>query len=202
MNVKVYVECGDEGDLKGRFRESFASLCRKLGLAGKLPRIIPCGSRNEAMQDFRRAIASPETGTKYLLLVDSESPCPLSDPWVHLLKDGGDHYSSPANATADQCHLMTQATEAWFVADRAALKKVYGKGFDEGPLPAPQNAELQSKADLQSALNRAAKSTKRQKYQKSHAPDIIGELDPATVGKHCPWAKRFFDHLQSACTAA
>lgn len=129
--VKLYVEGGgDSNELKSRCREGFREFVTKAGVKNR-PRIIACGSRNNAFEDYCTAI---ENGEDAMLLVDSEAPVRATNvgkPWDHL-KDR-DGWQPPAQAADADCHLMVQVMESWFVADRETLKKctqkgVYGKG--------------------------------------------------------------------------
>lgn len=53
MSVKVYVEGGgDSSALKRKCREGFREFFRKIGLQGRMPRIVACGPRNNAYDDF------------------------------------------------------------------------------------------------------------------------------------------------------
>lgn len=70
--MKLYVEGGgDAAALKTACREGFAKFLGKAGLAGRMPRIVACGSRADAYDSFCTAIRNGEAA---MLLVDSESP--------------------------------------------------------------------------------------------------------------------------------
>jgi hypothetical protein len=67
--ARIYVEGGGEtNDLKTRCREAITKLFTNAGFAGRLPRVIACGSRNEAYDDFTTAVAQRKSGFVALLL--------------------------------------------------------------------------------------------------------------------------------------
>ena len=107
----------------------------------------------------------------------------------------GDGWVKPAGATEDHLHLMVQCMEAWFLADRRALKEFFGPGFRERALPAATSQpEKVSKPDLYHKLEQATRDTKTKgTYGKGeHSFKLLATLDPALVRKACPWAERFF----------
>ena len=83
--AKIYVEGGgDTNNARSVCRKSFSTLIANIGLAGRLPRIIPCGGRQQAFEDF--VIACKDSGGSFIgLLVDSEDPMKdVEQPWEHL----------------------------------------------------------------------------------------------------------------------
>ncbi len=203
MSVKVYVEGGGSGsDRKGRkggrseqtsaFREGFSKFVRKTGLAGRMPRILPCGSRERAFNDFKKAVANGEAA---LLLVDAEQPVTTRGPWQHL--KARDNWDRPHSATDEQCHLMVQVMESWFLADLNALASFYGQRFHESALPQNPRVEEVSKQDVENGLRQATRSTSKGAYAKGkHSFEILAELDPAKVRQKSPYADRFLSELE------
>ena len=100
MNVKVYVEGGgDRRELRTKCRQSFSSFFREAGLDERLPRVIACGSRQQAYDRFCSAVAH-RSGDFNFLLVDSEGPVQAA-PWEHLAqRDGWDRPSSARDESA------------------------------------------------------------------------------------------------------
>jgi hypothetical protein len=85
-----------------------------------------CGSREEAYGMFRRRIDNDPSGHVFLL-VDAEGAVSSPPaPREHLSQGDGWDLSS---ATDEQCHLMAQVMESWFLADPDALERFYGQGF-------------------------------------------------------------------------
>ena len=123
MRIKIYVEGGgDSNQLKRKCRRGFAKFFEQAGFQGKMPKIIACGSRNDAFGDFCTAVRTPTNDEYPLLLVDSEGPViprHYDKPWAHLKER--DFWNQPADTTDEQAHLMVQCMESWFLADRHCL---------------------------------------------------------------------------------
>ena len=131
VRVMLYVEGGGESKtLRTACRRGFRKFIEKAGVAGRMPSIVACGSRENAYQSFRKACASGEYA---MLLVDAEEPVTAVGPWEHL--KGRDNWDRPASGTNQQCHLMVQVMESWFLTDMAALVSYYGQGFRPQALP-------------------------------------------------------------------
>ena len=198
MSVNLYVEGGGEGKLKSRCRKGFQSFIQKAGLSGNMPRIMACGSRNVAYARFK--VAHVKNKEVALLLVDAEAPVATAKPWQHLKsRDGWDR---PMGATDDQCHLMVEVMESWFLADRGALAAFYGQRFREQALPQNPNIEQVTKQDVLGSLESATRNTTKGSYSKGkHSFEILGNLDPAKVMDVSNHAKRFIDVLQAKAQA-
>jgi len=71
VDCKLYVEGGGGSKLlRTECRAGFSVFLEKAGLRDAMPRIVACGSRNEAYDKFCIAV---EHGQRAFLLVDSES---------------------------------------------------------------------------------------------------------------------------------
>jgi hypothetical protein len=162
VSVSLYVEGGgDSKRLKNACRRSFGKFIERAGVSMNMLRIEVCGSRGNAYNDFRRALAGKENA---MLLVDSEVPVTAQGPWEHL--KAGDNWDRPTGASDGQCHLMVQAMESWFLADRQALGEYYGPGFQSSALPPNPSVEQIPKQDILDGLSRAARSTPKGTYNK------------------------------------
>ncbi|EQC1013419.1 DUF4276 family protein [Pseudomonas aeruginosa] len=211
--VKLYVEGGgDAAALKTACREGFAKFLGKAGLAGRMPRVVACGSRSDAYDSFRTAIRSGEAA---MLLVDSEAPVagPAQQgdaakqedrgrwlPWLHLQQRQGDGWEKPDGSEDLQCHLMVQCMEAWLLADRETLMAFFGQGFKDNALPAATNRiESVGKQQLYDGLAKATRDCKTKgAYGKGeHSFKLLALVDPAKVMEASPWARRFVEALQS-----
>ena len=194
VSVRIYIEGGGEGKLKSKCRKAFSVFIEKAGLKGNMPKVMPCGPRKSAYAKFRAAHVKSEG--KVLLLVDAEAPVTTAKSWQHLKsRDGWDR---PAGATDDQCHLMVQVMESWFLADREALAAYYGQGFHELGLPQNPNVEQVSKQDVYNGLESATKNTGKRGYSKGkHSFEILEDLDPERVMTASDHAKRFIEVLRT-----
>lgn len=180
VSAKVYLEGGGNGKtLKTACRKGFAKFIEKAGGAGKMPQIVACGSRGNAYGDFSKAHAA---GVAALLLIDAECPVTAHGSWQHLQMTDG--WNRPPNATDDQCHLMVEVLESWFLADVDALQLFYGQGFLKQALPANPQIENVSKQDVLTGLGQATQNTKKGRYKKgSESFQILEILDPDKVRK-------------------
>ncbi|MDR7868406.1 MAG: DUF4276 family protein [Sporomusaceae bacterium] len=197
-SVKIYVEGGgDTNNLKSECRRAFSKIFESAGLATRMPRIVACGSRGAAYDDFCTALRVMSAGDMVLLLVDSEGPVDVSNngkPWSHLkARDNWDH---PPGATEDHVHLMVQCMENWFLADRQALSDFYGQHFKNHSLPANPNIEQIEKSRVLDGLEKSTRDTQKGEYGKGkHSFKILEKIDVQKIMGASPWAKRFFDEL-------
>jgi Domain of unknown function (DUF4276) len=140
----------------------------------------------------------------HVLLVDTEAPVTnqeaLQNPWVHLCeKDGWClHQDKP-----DRCYLMVQAMEAWFMADKDALKEFYKQGFNVNALPANPRIEEIPKDQLEPSLKRASKTTTKGEYHKiKHGGKLLEVIRSTEVRKASPHCNRLFTTLENKINAA
>ena len=129
-----------------------------------------------------------------MLLVDSEDlVAQWGKCWRHLRERQGDEWKKPAGVTDAQCHLMVQATEAWFFADPEALERYYKQGFQANSLPKRQNVEEIPKGQHIPALEAATRHSQKGVYHKTrHLPDLLGEINAAKVRQRAWHCDRIF----------
>jgi hypothetical protein len=196
VSVTIYVEGGgNQAATKSRCRRGFSEFFKKILLPGQSPRVVACGSRNEALDYFRIALKQ-DRGPGVVLLVDSEAPItPDAAVWPFL--KGRDGWDAPTGATEDNTHLMVQCVESWFLADKPALAAFYGQGFNLNALPGQPNVERIPKAEVFQALEQATRNTRTKgAYGKgSHGFDLMEHIDPSKVRTASVRAERFFQHL-------
>ena len=197
MKVKVYVEGGGDGkSLRTRCREGFNSFFAKTNLAGRMPKIIACGSRNTAFDKFRTALGSRNAEDFIVLLVDSEDPvADGAGPWLHLRTRDG--WESPDDATDENAHLMVQCMETWFLADKDRLAAYFGQGFNRNALPGRPEIEDVAKRDVLEGLKRATRQCKKGEYGKGRDSfEILKQVQPANVIAASPHARRLIEALR------
>lgn len=159
----------------------------------RLPRIVACGGRTEAYKDFRIALGQK---TDAILLVDSEGPVDETNRWAYLKRRDG--WEKPPGATEEQCQLMVQQMESWFLADVEALADFYGQNFQRKSLPASKAPETVDRTQVVKALEKASERTRKGPYHKgNHQCEILGRLDPSLVREKCPHC----EELVQACLA-
>ena len=196
VKIRLYVEGGGvRKTSKSACRRGFQSFVEKSGLKGRMPEIIASGSRMNAYSRFaKRSKITVNENECALLLVDAEGPVRNQRPWEHLKdRDGWNH---PDGIADDQCHLMVQAMESWFLADRAALGEFFGHGFQVNALPSNPQIEQIAKKDVVDGLNRASRNTTKGRYDKGrHSFEILEKIDPKKVTDASPYAKRLIETL-------
>ena len=199
MSIKLFVEGGgDAKTLKIACRKGFRCFVERAGLGGRMPGIVACGSRQDAYRSFRTALQSGDGFP--ILVVDAEEPLTAAGPWEHL--HHRDRWIRPNPATDEQCHLMVQVMESWFLADKPALALFYGQGFRESSLPQNPSVEQIAKADVLNGLDRATRYTTKGRYRKgSLSFDILGSIDPGAVEQAAPYARRLLETLRAASPA-
>lgn len=148
-----------------------------------MPKIIACGSREDAYDRFCTAISIYEN-TFSILLVDSEGPVAAHiGRWIYLKERNEDGWDKPENADEDNVHFMVQCMESWFIADKQCLLKFYGQGFVLNAIPKNPDIEKIPKIEIYNGLKKATRNTKTKgKYGKgSHSFEILSRVDPAKV---------------------
>jgi hypothetical protein len=200
VTVKVYVEGGGDHneDLRTRCRKGFSQFLERAGFKGRMPRIVACGGRKSAFDFFKKSHEDARENELAILLVDSETPFRQESPWDHVQDREGDGWDRPTSATDEQLHLMVQAMEAWFYADKEAVERYYQRGFRMAGLGRRADIENISTADLFAGLERATKDCQKGGYSKGeHSFGILGMIDPQRVRTASPQADRLLVFLDS-----
>lgn len=194
--IRIYVEGGgDKSDTRAAIREGFSRFLQpQLAHQRRVRwRVIPCGSRNEAFDNFRRAQEThPEAFL--LLLVDSEIPV-VGGQWEHLRRQAG---WESGGLPDEHCHLMVHTVEAWLVADPDALASYYGQGFQRTALPKHKDVEAVPKEQLYQSLERATAKTQKKQYAKiRHCADLLGRLNRDRVRQRAAHCDLLFRTLEA-----
>lgn len=199
VEMRLYVEGGGDAKLlRTACRRGFAEFLTKAGLHGHMPRIVACGGRRQAYDDF--CIALKQGTHAAMLLVDGEDPVTDGSSWAHLRRRPGDRWRAPPGSTDDDCHLMVQCMESWFLTDHDTLRSFFGQGFRAGGLPAPgSEVESVSKNSVYEMLAGATANCKtRAPYGKGeHSFDLLARIDPGKVLAGSSWAAHFVTVLRN-----
>jgi hypothetical protein len=165
-----------------------------------MPRIIASGSRQDAYRGFCNSLKANGEASVPVLLVDSEGPV-NAGPWQHLNSRPNDHMDRPPGATDDQCHLMVQLMESWFLADPKTVKQYFGEDVVEKHLKAVADIEPVAKPDVLKRLRLASKRSSHGKFEKArNSFELLSCIDPASVERASKHAKRLLDFLRDNCT--
>ena len=193
MSATLYLEGGatgpDSKDLKIRCREGSRKLLEKCGYGeqGRMPRLVACGSRKNAFENFKTALSARAAGQYVALWIDSEDPMTdVEASWTHLRTRVGDNWPRPAGAADDQVLFMTTCMETLIAADRAALKEHFGAKLQAEALPPMVNLETRNRHDVQDHLAHATRNCTNAYAKGKRSFDILGKLAPATLETHLP----------------
>jgi len=181
----IYIEGGgDSNQLRSLCRKGFRKLIENCGFTGYMPRLVACGGRDSAFDDFKIAHVNKSNSDYVAMLIDSEDPLKYSDAWEHLkIRDGWD---KPLDSEDDQVLFMTTCMETWIVADQDALAKHYGDKLQESALPSLEDLESRSRHDIQERLSHATRdcSNAYKKGKRSFA--VLEKLSPDKLELHLP----------------
>lgn len=198
---RIFVEGGTKGQLAQKCRHGFARFFEKSGLGQRSPRIVSCGSRKDAYDDFCNALSRAGDNDVYLLLVDSEEPVTVDGDhaWAHVKSRQGDGWDKPTTADADMLHFMVECMENWFLADPQALEVFFGQGFKAGMLPKKREIESVSKAEVYEALKKATSDLKtKPPYDKGkHSFSLLEQINPARVEASGGFARRVISKVRA-----
>ncbi len=198
--LKVYVEGGGSTQFtRDPLRDGFDIFYHDLKLLAynndcELT-FIPCGGKTETIRDFKKSLKSNNDAIK-VLLVDSDIPV-TQQPKKHLIIDNPE-------ITNDQCHLMVQIMESWFLADLNALRGFYKDELYDEELNKYQdvmNVENIDKKDIKRVLINATKVTSFGDYwvygKIRHASEILKRLDTNIVRRKAAHCDRLFKTLET-----
>jgi hypothetical protein len=172
------------------------------------PKIIACGSRNDAFSAFKTAISDfePDDNVVPILLVDAEGPVTSDDAWDHLEKRDGPTWAKPKSSVANEVFLMVQCVESWFCADHGALIEHFGPKYDATKVPKAVNGKDIECHDRTLVVSRLSdglhninmNARKKRRYEKTDAFEIVGLLDEKKVceaSKHLRYMKKRLKEL-------
>ena len=189
VKAVVYLEGGgDSKDLKVRCREGFRKLFESSSFKQRMPRLVACGGRNNAFDDFKTAFHGNKD--RYVaMLIDSESPVKDAEsPWAHLYEHDG--WTRPEDAEDGQVFFMTTCMETWLVADRDTLKDHYGSNLKISALPPLVNVEQRDRHDIQKGLVQATRSCSNSYAKGRRSFELLGKISPARIREFLPSFRR------------
>jgi hypothetical protein len=202
VKVHLYVEGGPKGthaDGLRRFKNSFKQHLVQLDPRLSNLDVSPCGSTDETIRDYARAVQDKKTDSVVALLVDSDATVTAKTTAAHLRAKLA--FVKLAEKDREHIFLMVQCMEAWLVTDKDALEKCFGAKVHSLKFPANPDIESVPKNDILSALDKAASHTPTKHYGKIRdAAEILTVLRPERVAKRSRHAAMLHEFLRkSAC---
>lgn len=196
MSNTIYLEGGgDSKELHARCREGFRKLLENCGFAGRMPRLVACGGRGEAYNDFKAAQRQAGSTEYVALLIDSEEPvADIEETWAHLRRR--DPWPTPQDAENRQVLFMTTCMETWIIADRQALAAHYGQALQLSALPSTAHLEQRAREEIQERLAQATQGCSNAYVKGKRSFAILGWLHPTTLAALLPSFARMRRILQ------
>jgi len=114
-----------------------------------------------------------------VLLADSEVAVPANaNVWKVVATR--DKWEQPSWATDRHLYLMVHFVETWLLTDQDALQEFFNGNLNLKVLPTT-NLESRSKKDIEDALGRATRNTKKGPYRHGQAHEIMEIVSPTRV---------------------
>lgn len=194
--VFIYIEGDTKQKGKGNvitLRQGFSEFFKPLSESVKMPIRPKAGGPREVTIKIFLAEHESNEDSFSALLVDSEGAIEENETPKTFLKKISDKFDF-RNVKDDQCHLMVQLMESWFLADKEKLAEFYGRDFKANALSNNKNVEQIPKTDVISGLENATRKTKKGKYGKgSHSGEILQRIDCEKVCESAPHCERLFE---------
>jgi hypothetical protein len=150
-----------------------------------MPRLVACGGRGAAFNDFTTAHSRSTDGEYVALWIDSEDPmADIEEAWAHLrVRDG---WTAPVGAADEQVLFMVTCMETWIATDQETLSTHFGDRFQRSALPALHGMETRTRDSVQDALVHATRNCGNAYAKGKRSFEVLGKLDPAVLRQHLP----------------
>ncbi len=183
--------------LREGFHNFFGELIERAREKSIKFRIIMCGSKFITFKDFLSAAKIyPDSFVSFLIDADDvvgEEETAKS----FLQKQNSSWHWQTVNE--EQCFLMVQVMESWFLADVDALANYYGQNFNRNTLAKIKKVEKIAKSDVQMSLTEATKNTQKGEYHKTkHGAKLLELINPKKVRAAAPHCEKMFAALTDA----
>ncbi len=198
--IQIFIEGGSKGQDRfssQKLRIGFASFLNELAVMAREKQIRfninICGSTDQTFRIFQGA--NNKANNSFLcFLVDSDKPLEDDDTPKNFLQR--EKNWSFENIKDEQCHLMVQIMESWFLADVETLKSFYGQNFKHNAIPKQPNVEKIAKLDVENSLDKATNKTTKGKYHKiKHGADLLSKIETAKVREKSAHCNRLFETI-------
>lgn len=199
--VRVYIEGGAEGRTADKdFRRGWKKFLNELHEVARANgyhslEIVRGKGRGKTYDSFVN-YQTEHRQDLCVLLADAETTVPdRAHVWEVVARREGDGWQRPDWATERHLYLMTQFVETWLLTDQDALSDFFKRGFNPNSLPTT-NLEERSKREIEDALERATRNSKKGAYRHGQAHEIIEFVDAQKV-KSLRHGERLFELLSS-----
>jgi hypothetical protein len=188
VRTQIFVE-GGSNNSDSAARRGFSDFFKRAGIE-KLPRVVICGPRGDAIRSYRNRKGLG------VLLVDSEAPVTASTKIQHLLdREDLDHEHKHQLAEED-VFFMIEAMESWLIADIESIAKTHPKVDPKPAQNVRQSAQNQVENISKSASDEALKKSLPENMGKGRRMELMGLLDPEIVMRLAPEANALIVHLR------
>ena len=188
VSTQIFVE-GGSNNSDPAARRGFSEFFKHARIE-KLPRVVVCGPRGNAIRSYRNRKGLG------VLLVDSESPVIASTKIQHLLDREDIDHKHKHELAEEEIFFMIEAMESWLIAVIESIAKTHPK---VDPKPAQKvrervqnQVEKISKRDSDEAL----KKSLPENMGKGRRMELMELLDPQIVMLLAPEAKALITHLR------
>jgi Domain of unknown function (DUF4276) len=188
VNTQIFVE-GGSNNSDSAARRGFSDFFKRAGIE-KLPRVVICGSRGDAIRSYRNRKGLG------VLLVDSEDPVTASTKTQHLLDREDVDHKHKHQLAEEEIFFMIEAMESWLIAD---IESIASKHTKVDPKPA-QNVRKRVQNQVEKISKRdsdeALKKSLPENLGKGRRMELMGLLDPEIVMHMAPEANALILHLR------
>jgi hypothetical protein len=193
--ILIYIEGDTKQKGKGNaitLRQGFSQFFKELAEEIKIPiNIKLLGGREDTIRIFLSEQAFfPKSFM--VLLVDSDAEIGENETPKSFLQKISPKFDF-RKVKEEQCHLMVQLMETWFLADKEKLAEFYGKDFNAKALPQNKEVEKIPKNDVISGLENATRNCAKGRYGKGlHSGEILQRIDSSLVRQSAPHCEKLF----------
>jgi Domain of unknown function (DUF4276) len=189
VSTQIFVE-GGRNNSDAMARQGFSQFFKRAGVK-MLPRVVICGSRGDAIRDYRNRRGPA------VLLVDSEQAVTAATKIQHLL-DRGDIDATHQNQLSEQdIFFMIEAMESWLIADIESIAKRHQNVKPEAAIEERVRVKTQVETIPKLASAKAIKNSLPSAWTKGRRMELMALLDPEIVMKLAPDAEALILHLRS-----
>lgn len=202
--IRIYIE----GDRKSKtsnisLREGFSTFFKDLREKARENKIkfdvILGGNSAETFKDFLLGVKSHPNSFVAFLIDSDEEVSEEDSPKSFLQKQTKSKNWNLKNVDDNQCHLMVQIMESWFLADVEALKSFYGQKFNSKSVSKNKDIEKIPKSSVEISLDTATKETQKGIYCENklkHSAELLSKIDVIKIRQRAKHCDRLFQTIE------